>query len=214
MPEKPIRIAIVEDDDQIREMFIELLEESEGFRCIGGYPNGEDAVKDIPNKTPDLVLMDINLPGMNGIECVSTLSKKLPKTHFVMLTVYEDSDRIFDSLAAGAVGYLLKSTAQEEILDLLLDIRQGGAPMSAPIARKVVQSFKKEQKQKTEQEFPELTERENEILKQLALGLLNKEIADELYVSIDTIKSHVRSIYKKLQVRTRTEAVIHYYKEK
>lgn len=214
MPEKPIRIAIVEDDDQIREMFIELLEESEGFRCIGGYPNGEDAVQDIPNKTPDLVLMDINLPGMNGIECVSTLSKKLPETHFVILTVYEDSDRIFDSLAAGAVGYLLKSTAQQEILDLLLDIRQGGAPMSAPIARKVVQSFKKEQKQKTEQEFPELTERENEILKQLALGLLNKEIADELYVSIDTIKSHVRSIYKKLQVRTRTEAVIHYFKEK
>lgn len=214
MSEKPIRISIVEDDDQIREMFIELLEESDGFRCVGGYPNGEDAVEDIPTKKPDIVLMDINLPGMNGIECVKTLTPNLPETQFVMLTVYEDNERIFDSLSAGAVGYLLKTTAQEDILDLLRDVREGGAPMSAPIARKVVQSFNKKQEKKTGQGFPELTERESEILKHLASGLLNKEIADQLYVSIDTVKSHVRSIYSKLQVRTRTEAVIHYFKER
>lgn len=214
MTEKPIRIAIVEDDDQIRNMFIELLEETDGFRCVGGYPNGEDAVEDIPLKKPDIVLMDINLPGMNGIECVKNLSQKVLLTQFVMLTVYEDNDRIFKSLSAGAVGYLLKTMPQTDILDLLMDVREGGAPMSAPIARKVVQSFKKKRAGKTDQEFPELTEREYEILKQLARGLLNKEIADELYVSVDTIKSHVRSIYSKLQVRTRTEAVIHYFKGK
>lgn len=214
MPEKTIRVAIVEDDDQIRNLFIELLEETAGFRCVGGYPNGEDAVDDIPLKKPDIVLMDINLPGMNGIDCVGTLSNVMPETQFVMLTVFEDNERIFDSLSAGAVGYLLKSTAQSNILEQLRDVDEGGAPMSAPIARKVVQSFKLKQKNKSNHPFPELTERELEILDLLASGLLNKEIADQIHVSIDTVKSHVRSIYSKLQVRTRTEAVIHYFKER
>lgn len=207
MPE-PIRISIVEDDDRIRSMFIILLEGADGFRCVSAYPNAEEALEDLPSKNPDIVLMDINLPGMDGIDCVKELKIKLPEVSVVMLTVYEDNDRIFDSLSAGAVGYLLKSTSPSVILESLKDVKQGGAPMSAQIARKVVQSFHKPDQANLKLES--LTEREKEVLSLLASGFMYKEIADELYLSMDTIKTHIRHIYDKLQVRTKTEAVLKY----
>lgn len=205
---EPIRISIVEDDDQIRSMFIILLEGAEGFRCVSAYPDAEEALKDLQAKKPDIVLMDINLPGMSGIECVKKLSEEMPDISVVMLTVYEDNERIFDSLASGAVGYLLKSTSPSLILDSLKDVKNGGAPMSAQIARKVVQSFHKPTQ--TNQKLETLTDREQEVLSLLASGFMYKEIADELHVSLDTIKTHIRHIYDKLQVRTKTEAVLTY----
>lgn len=207
MPE-PIRISIVEDDDRIRNMFIILLEGADGFRCVSAYPNAESALVDLPTKQPDIVLMDINLPGMTGIECVKRLQAEMPEINAVMLTVYEDTDRIFDSLEAGAVGYLLKSTSPADILDALKDVQKGGAPMSAQIARKVVQSFHKPIDAGKKIEI--LTDREEEILSLLASGYMYKEIADELFITIDTVKTHIRHIYDKLQVRTRTEAVVKY----
>lgn len=203
---EPIRVAIVEDDSHIRSLLIELLEQADGFRCVAGFADAETALESIEELRPDIVLMDINLPGMNGIECVKVLRTKMSSVQVVMLTVYEDNKRIFESLSAGAVGYLLKTTPGNQILELLMDVSEGGAPMSASIARKVVQSFKSEK-----QAIEHLTERENEILRLLATGMLNKEIGDTLFISVDTVKSHVRSIYHKLQVRTRTEAVIRYY---
>lgn len=208
MAENPIRISIVEDDDRIRNMFIILLEGADGFRCVSAYPNAEDALTDLPSKKPDIVLMDINLPGMDGIECVKKLSVLEPEMHIIMLTVYEDNDRIFQSLEAGAGGYLLKSTSPAEILDALKDVKNGGAPMSAQIARKVVQSFYKPKGIGKKLEI--LTDREEEILSLLSSGYMYKEIAGELFITIDTVKTHIRHIYDKLQVRTRTEAVVKY----
>ncbi|MGM0589622.1 MAG: response regulator [Bacteroidota bacterium] len=208
----PIRISIVEDDDRIRNMFIILLEGAEGFRCVSAYPNAEDALADLPSKKPDIVLMDINLPGMNGIECVKKLKAEESDISVVMLTVYEDNERIFQSLQAGAVGYLLKSTSPSDILESLKDVNDGGAPMSAQIARKVVQSFHKPEK--SSKKLASLTNREQEILSLLATGYMYKEIADELHVSMDTVKSHIRNIYDKLQVRSKTEAVVKYLNDK
>lgn len=204
-----IRVSIVEDDDRIRDLFIELLEDTEGFRCVGAYENAELALKDIPIKEPDLVLMDINLPGINGIECVRTLKANSLKSEIIMLTVYEDINRIFDSLEAGAIGYLIKSSTDDEIIDAMKTAFRGGAPMSAQIARKVVQSFRK--KHDSESEMEQLTQREYEILTHLSEGLMYKEIAAKLFVSLDTIKTHIKNIYQKIHVRTRTEAVVKYY---
>lgn len=202
---EPIRISIVEDDDRIRNMFIILLEGASGFRCVSGYANAEDAVEDIPQKMPDIVLMDINLPGMNGIECMKQIRQKVPGIKVVMLTVYEDNERIFESLSAGASGYLLKSTSPSGVLDAILEVNNGGAPMSAQIARKVVESF---QKTVETDGLKKLTEREHEILSNLASGYMYKEIADQLHITIHTVKTHIQNIYDKLQVRTRTEAVV------
>lgn len=206
---KTLRVSIVEDDDRIRDLFIELLEDTEGFRCVGAYESAELALKDIPVKEPDLILMDINLPGINGIECVRTLKEKSLKSEIIMLTVHEDINRIFDSLEAGAIGYLIKSSTDEEIIDALKTAHRGGAPMSAQIARKVVQSFRKERESESEMEL--LTQREYEILTHLSEGLMYKEIAKKLFVSLDTVKTHIKNIYKKIHVRTRTEAVVKYY---
>ena len=203
-----IRAALVEDDDIIRKTLIELLEEAEGFRCIGAYQNAEDALEDIPRKFPDIVLMDINLPGMNGIECTYRLIAKIPGLLIVMLTVYEDAGKIFQSLQAGAVGYLLKLSKPEEILAALKEVASGGSPMSPQIARKVVQSFHRERKDKNEG----LSPREEQVLELLAKGYLYKEIASELSISNDTVHNHIRKIYEKLQVHSRTEAVIKYLK--
>jgi DNA-binding NarL/FixJ family response regulator len=205
-----IRVSIVEDDDRIRDLFIELLEDTDGFRCVGAYENAELALKDIPIKEPDLVLMDINLPGINGIECVRTLKEKSLKSEIIMLTVYEDINRIFDSLQAGAIGYLIKSSTDDEIINAMKTAFQGGAPMTAQIARKVVQLFRKERKSISDIE--QLTQREYEILTHLSEGLMYKEIAEKLFVSLDTVKTHIKNIYQKIHVRTRTEAVVKYYK--
>lgn len=206
--EEPIRVAIVEDDAKIRSSLVVLLEGSHGFRCVGGYENAEAALRDLPRKTPDVVLADINLPGMQGTELVRTLREAHPSMQFIMLTVYEDSGRIFDSLAAGAVGYLLKMTPPDEILGAIRDVRAGGSPMSPQIARKVVQSF--HAKAALNNAVSGLTQREEEILKLLSKGFLYKEIADQLYISPETVHNHLRHIYEKLQVHTRTEAVVKY----
>lgn len=206
-----IRVALVEDDEKIRSNIITLLEQSEGFRCVVAYPDAETALKDMPNKSPEIVLMDINLPGMNGIECTAKLKELMPELLIVMLTVYEDTGKIFQSLQAGAVGYLLKLTKPEDLLAALEEVSNGGSPMSAQIARKVVQSFYKEKKQTPITKVP-LTPREEEVLNQLSKGYLYKEIASELSISTDTVHNHIRKIYEKLQVHSRTEAVVKYLK--
>jgi len=207
-----IRVALVEDDEKIRNHLINLLENSDNFRCVGAYPDAEEALEDIPEKSPDIVLMDINLPGIDGIECTRQLKIKIPSILIVMLTVYEDASKIFNALKAGAVGYLLKLTKPDEILAALKEVSEGGSPMSAQIARKVVQSFQKKSPQNSAVSS-KLTPRENQILELLTKGYLYKEIAVELSISIDTVHNHLRKIYEKLQVHSRTEAVVKFLKE-
>jgi DNA-binding NarL/FixJ family response regulator len=207
-----IRVALVEDDEKIRTNLIALIEQSEGFRCVGAYPNAEDALKDIPVKAPDVVLMDINLPRMDGIECTARLKAKIPAVQIVMLTVYEDAGKIFDALKSGAVGYLLKMTSPEKMLEAIQEAHNGGSPMSAQIARKVVQSFHSETSNGLQESA--LTKRENQILELLAKGHLYKEIGDSLGISPETVHNHLRHIYEKLQVHTRTEAVVKYFESK
>lgn len=199
-----IRVSIVEDNEKLRTTLARVLNRADGFRCISQYGTAEAALRGLPQDKPDVVLMDINLPGMNGVECVRQLKSELPKTQVVMLTVYEDTDNIFNALAAGASGYLLKRTPSAELLDAIREVHRGGSPMTAHIARKVVQSF---QKTAAAAEADKLTEREAEILDLLSQGLMYKEIADKLGVQYETVHTHIRHIYEKLQVRTRHEAV-------
>jgi len=203
-----IRIAIVEDDEKIRSSLVVLIEGTFGLRCVGAYENAEAALRDIPNKEPDVVLVDINLPVMQGIELVHRLKQSHAKMQFIMLTVYEDTQKIFDSLAAGAVGYLLKMTPPDEIISAIRDVRAGGSPMSPQIARKVVQSF--HQVKSNADHLVKLTRREEEILNLLSKGFLYKEIGEQLFISSDTVHNHIRHIYEKLQVHSRTEAVVKY----
>ena len=181
-----------------------LIDGSEGFSCQKTFANGERAIEELPSLAPDVVLMDINLPGINGIEAVKKLKAFCPQTLFIMSTVYEDDENIFESLKAGASGYLLKKTAPVKILDAIAEVNAGGSPMNSQIARKVIASF---QKKDSIDDAHELTPKEKEVLKMLAKGLRYKEIADELDVSIETIRSHARKIYEKLQVQSRTEAL-------
>lgn len=204
-----IRVSIVEDDERLRSGMIVLLEGTHGFRCISAYEDGETAIKDIPQKVPDIVLMDINLPGISGIECVRTLKSKLPDVQFLMLTVYEDNNKIFQALQAGASGYLLKMSQPDELLKAIREVFNGGAPMSPQIARKVVHSFHSAGSQQAD--IP-LSEREEEILYSLSSGKTYKEIAVELRISVDTVHNHLKRIYSKLHVRSRTEAVVKYLK--
>ncbi len=199
-----IQVAIVEDIREIKEGLELLIDSSEGFRCIKTYSNAEEAIADLPQINPDVVLMDINLPGINGIEAVRTLKPKIPATQFIMSTVYEDDENIFESLKAGASGYLLKKTAPSKILESITEVYNGGSPMSSQIARKVIGSF---QQKNSIEDSSLLTQREKEILKLLARGLRYKEIAAELTISIDTVRTHTRHIYEKLQVQSRIEAI-------
>jgi DNA-binding NarL/FixJ family response regulator len=199
-----ITVAIVEDIREIKEGLEILIDSEEGFTCLKTFSNGEEAVKALPGLCPDVVLMDINLPGINGIEAVRRLKAECPDTQFIMSTVYEDDENIFESLKAGASGYLLKKTAPSKILDSITEVYHGGSPMNSQIARKVIASF---QQKKTIDETEILTYREKEILKQLSKGLRYKEIAAELHISMDTVRSHTRNIYEKLQVQSRTEAI-------
>jgi DNA-binding NarL/FixJ family response regulator len=202
-----IRIAVVEDDKTIREGLQMLLSGSPGFSCVAAYGNGEDALAGIPELNPDVVLMDINLPGINGIECIIRLKEFRLSAQFIMLTVFEDSDAIFHSLTAGASGYLLKQTPPAKLLEAIQDVYNGGSPMSGEIARKVVRSF---QQVPAVNPSEGLTRREEEILAYLAKGYLYKEIAGLLFISVETVRTHIRNIYEKLQVRTRTEAILKY----
>ena len=200
-----ITVSIVEDNDKLRSTLARVLNRAEGCRCGSQYPNAEDALKALPQERPDVVLMDINLPGMNGVECVRQLKQLLPETQIVMLTVYEDTDNIFNALAAGATGYMLKRTPQSELLAAIREVHRGGSPMTTHIARKVVQSLQKTAS--TAQPTEALSPREQEVLDCLAKGFLYKEIAEKLGISYETVHTYIRRIYEKLQVRTRTEAV-------
>ncbi|NGO39960.1 response regulator transcription factor [Limisphaera ngatamarikiensis] len=201
-----IRVAIVEDNEKLRETLGRVLERTEGFACVGRFATAEEALQAVPGLKPDVVLMDINLPGINGVECVRRLKDQCPDTQFIMLTVYEDTDNIFNALAAGATGYLLKRSTKAELLQAIRDVMKGGSPMTTHIARKVVQSFQKPPARPPEPDF-ELSPREREVLDLLAQGFLYKEIAEKLGVTYETVHTHIRRIYEKLQVRTRTEAV-------
>jgi DNA-binding NarL/FixJ family response regulator len=201
----PITVSIVEDNDKLRGTLARVLNRAEGFRCLSQYPTAEDALKDLPQNRPDVVLMDINLPGMNGVECVRQLKPLIPQTQIVMLTVYEDTDNIFKALAAGATGYMLKRTPQAELLEAIREVQRGGSPMTTHIARKVVQSLQKSSDSTPASE--DLSPREQEVLDCLAQGFLYKEIAEKLGISYETVHTYIRRIYEKLQVRTRTEAV-------
>lgn len=199
-----ITVAIIEDVKEIKEGLELLIDSGEGFQCVKTFATAEEALAGLPGMQPDVVLMDINLPGMNGIEAVRVLKMKCPRTQFIMSTVYEDDDNIFESLKAGASGYLLKKTAPSKILDSITEVYHGGSPMSSQIARKVISSF---QQKDSIDETDLLTVREKEILKLLAKGLRYKEIAAELDISMDTVRTHTRHIYEKLQVQSRTEAI-------
>lgn len=208
MPEE-IKVMIVEDDEDVREALRMLISGSDGYDCIAACRTAEEALGIIPHNQPHVVLMDINLPGMNGIECVVYIKNAWPEIQVMMLTVFDNTDEIFKSLTAGATGYLLKKTQPAKLLEAISELAKGGSPMSGEIARKVVQTFARPIKQP----FPDanLTAREEEILTYLSKGFLYKEIAAALFISIETVRTHIRNIYQKLQVRTRTEVVLKYF---
>jgi len=201
-----IKVAIVEDDTGVRQSLGALISGTPGFQCTGSYPNAEAALKQIPRDWPDVVLMDINLPGASGINCVAKLKALRPKVQIIIFTVHEDTNEIFKSLMAGASGYLIKDTPPAEILEAIGDVHRGGSPMSSHIARKVVDYF--QHKGRTSEDIEALSGREMEVLTQLAKGHRYKEIADDLSISVLTVRSHLQRIYDKLHVRSRTEAVV------
>jgi len=181
-----------------------LIDTSGAFSCVADCGSGEDALRVLPSLSPDVILMDIQLPGISGIECIRQFKIQNPTQQILMLTVFEDHERIFKSLSAGAVGYILKSTPRPRLLELIREAYAGGAPMSAQIARQVVESF---QRPAVSDPLKKLSDRENEVLQQLSQGRLYKEIADNLGITVNTVRTHIRSIYEKLQARNRSEAV-------
>jgi DNA-binding NarL/FixJ family response regulator len=204
-----IAVSIVEDDAQARQILAGWIRRSEGFEFLSEYESAESALTSLPAQKPAVVLMDINLPGLSGIECVRRLKTQLPDTQFVMLTVYEDADHIFNALAAGASGYLLKQTPRGELLGALKQVHSGGSPMTSNIARKVVQSFQRPAARPASP-TDDLSPREKEVLDLLARGYLYKEIADALGISVPTVNTYIRRIYEKLHVRSRGQAVAKY----
>lgn len=204
-----IKIAIIEDQPEMRESLVTWLGDTPGLRCVGAYASGEEALKAIPAENPDVVLMDITLGGMTGIECVSRLKAKHAKMQFLMLTTYEEPELIFNSLRAGASGYLLKNMPQSELVEAVRQVHGGGAAMPPSIARKVISYF--QQVEKPVSGLEQLTSREKEILKLLAKGYMYKEIADQLAIGIGTVRTHICAIYEKLHVHSRTEAAMKLY---
>ena len=207
----PITVSIVEDDSRIRESLTILIDGGENIRCISAHATAEEALRQIPLKKPEVVLMDINLPNMSGIECVRKLKAQMPKLQILMLTMYENDEQVFQSLMAGASGYLVKRTSPAEILKAIEEVHSGASPMSGRVARTVVEYFQKLQTAAPEQEH--LSRREQEILDLLVKGYRYKEIADTLCVSFETVRSHLKNIYAKLQVHSRTEAVVKYLRK-
>jgi DNA-binding NarL/FixJ family response regulator len=203
-----IAVSIVEDDAPAREILSDWLRHAPGFRCVSQYGDAETALVKLQVEKPSVVLMDINLPGMSGIDCVRQLKPQLPDTQFVILTVYEDTDHIFDALAVGASGYLLKQTPRDELLTAIKEVHAGGSPMTSNIARKVVQSFQRAVPQADES--VNLSPREREVLELLACGYLYKEISDNLGITVATVVTYIRRIYEKLHVRSRAQAVAKY----
>ena len=201
-----IAVSIVDDDAGIRDSIAALINNSPEFRCVSCHSSGEDALVEIPKVRPDVTLMDINLPGINGVECVRRLKPRLPSNEIIMLTMFQNTGHVFDALAAGASGYLLKQTPMDELLAAIKGVHHGGSPMSAPIARKVVESF--QWAARTCDELQKLTTRERDIMDMLARGYRYKEIAKEREIAYTTVHTHIRKIYEKLQVRSRTEATV------
>jgi DNA-binding NarL/FixJ family response regulator len=204
----PITVAIVEDDSQVRHSLVGILKRGSGVLCVGAFGDAEEALRELPRLQPQVALMDINLPGIDGVECVQKLSGLLPQMQMVMLTVYDDTDAIFNSLAAGASGYLLKPVSAVQLLAAVKDVYAGGAPMTSNIVRKVVQTFK--QPVATAHETENLSAREQEVLDYLAKGYLYKEIADQLSISYGTVHTYIERVFKKLHVRSRAQAVAKY----
>ncbi len=205
-----IKISIVDDNEGIRSSLAALIRRAPMLKLLGEYADAETALREIPIKVPDVVLMDINLPGMNGVECVRQLKALLPKLQVLMLTVYEDNDSLFNSFKAGASGYLLKRTASARLLEAIHEVNTGGSPMTPQLARRVVQFFNAPTKNQEDSSLARLTAGEREFLDQLANGYAYKEIADRMKISIDTVRSYVRTVYEKLHVHSRTEAVVKY----
>jgi DNA-binding NarL/FixJ family response regulator len=205
-----VTVSIVEDNEQLRGTLARVISRAEGFRCLSQFADAESALEGLPKEPPEVVLMDINLPGMNGVECVRRLKQTAPQILVLMLTVYEDTENIFNALAAGAAGYLLKRTKSSELLEAIREVHRGGSPMTTHIARKVTQSFQRAGR--SPQPTENLSEREQEVLDCLSQGFLYKEIAEKLGISYETVHTYIRRIYEKLQVRTRTEAVAKFLK--
>jgi DNA-binding NarL/FixJ family response regulator len=205
-----IKVGIIEDEKEIRENLVALIKSSEGFECEHVFSNAEDAIKALPSAGLDVVLTDINLPGKNGIECIIEAKPKCKTTQFLICTSFEDSDTVFRALKAGATGYLIKTIQPSKLLDAIVEVSHGGSPMSSHIARKVVMSFNSVE---VNPEFEKLSAREKEILDLLSKGLRYKEIADKIFLSTETVRTHIRNIYEKLQVNSRTEALNKIYKK-
>ena len=203
-----IEVSIIEDDVPAREILAGWIRRADGFRCVSEFDDAETALARLPQEKPSVVLVDINLPGMNGIECVRRLKPRLPGTQFVMVTVYEDANHIFNALSAGASGYLLKQMRRNDLLAALKEVHGGGSPMSSQIARRVVQSFQRTGMESSDAE--DLSPREREVLELLARGYLYKEIANMLQISVQTVNTYIRRIYEKLHVRSRAQAVAKY----
>lgn len=201
-------VVVVEDDLRLQQHLIMLLEKPEDITCLNAVSSAEEALDKIPAYRPDVVLMDINLPGISGIDCIRELKKKLPKLEVVMLTAYEEEDNIFRALKEGASGYLLKSSTPEDIYNAIRDVYSGGAPFSSHIARKVAQYFRSEKNLEDENE--KLTPREKDVLKLLASGYIYKEVADQLDISLETVRTYVKRICIKLHVRSKVEAILKY----
>lgn len=206
-----IKVLVVDDSATFGRNIERWLNRTPGFRCVAVCQNGESALAVVSEKRPEVVLMDIQMPGINGVDCTTQLKRQMPALQIIVLTVYEDTDTIFKALRAGASGYLLKRSSPTEIMNAIRDIRQGGSPMTSAIARKVVQAFQEPVAAK--ENDAELTDRERDILNALARGFANKEIADQLNISPFTVKAHLANIFEKLHVRSRTEAVMAYLKQ-
>jgi len=202
----PIQVALVEDDPEIRANLAHRVGRSPGFRLLRSYSDAESALADLPRHPPDVVLMDINLPGIDGVECVRQLKVKMPAVQFIMLTIYEDGNRLFKSLMAGASGYLLKRTPPDKLLVAIREAYEGGAPMTPEVARRVVQHF--QQIPQPSSDLQRLTPRETDVLEQLAKGFLYKEIEDNLGIGTGTLRGYIANVYEKLHVHSRTEAVV------
>jgi DNA-binding NarL/FixJ family response regulator len=200
----PISICLVEDLKEVREGMTSLLTLDERFEVLASYPDAEIAVAELPAWQPNIVIMDINLPGMNGIDCIKKLKAECPNTQFIMFTIYEDDEKVFEALTAGASGYLLKKTPLGKISESLVELHEGGSPMSTQIARKVINRLHTSE---TIDEIKLLSSRENDVLQHLAKGLLYKEIAEKLSIATGTVRQHIHKIYEKLHVQNRTEAL-------
>jgi DNA-binding NarL/FixJ family response regulator len=203
-----IAVAIVEDSRTIRESLQQLVNEAPGLKCECAFGSAEEAIEKLPRCQPEVILMDIHLPNMSGIECTARVKTLLPGVSVIMLTVYEDNDRIFKALQAGACGYLLKRTRPEQLIQAIRDVKQGGAPMTSEIARRVVEAF--QQPPPAPEDRVELSRREREVLEWVSRGYGNKEVADQLSITLETVRHHLKQVYEKLHVHSRTEAVLKY----